>query len=114
MKTKGMILALVAIVFAVGSAFTSKNVNMAGNVKIWIQQTEQSSFVCTAIDRTCAQAPTGSLCEVTVTKLSGSTETVNAYGALDIPACSVQLRHEVGNAFVAPYDPSSRPFDVKN
>jgi hypothetical protein len=118
MKTKGLILALVAVVFAVGSAFTSKNAAMTNNVRIWLKQTSTSSFVCTAIPKECSQVPTGALCEVTIKKSDGNNEVVKAYSLTDEPACTVQMRHIEGQASVGLYDAAAeegtRPFDVAN
>src|SRR5688572_25293443 len=97
MKTKGMILALVAVVFAIGSAFTSKNVDLANNVNIWLKQTPTSSFICTTQPLECAQQPSGILCDVRIVKADATQETVNAYGN---QVCTVQLRHTTTSALV--------------
>ena len=67
MKSKGLTLALAAIIFAIGSAFTSKNVNpLAFNVKIKLQQNVGDPFVCTGIPKTCDNQLNAPLCTVRV------------------------------------------------
>jgi hypothetical protein len=109
MKTKNLILALVAIVFAVGSAFTSQNEDVVNNVYVkWKQTSAQQNFTCQLIPRECNLSGLES-CQVTITKSDGSNETVFAYDAAN---CTTILKH---NGPVPPiYDAGSgRPFDVE-
>jgi hypothetical protein len=108
MKTKTFTLVLVAIVFAAGSAFTSKKADRAPNVYVRWKQTSVGNFLCTMIPRECAAS--GVDCQVTITKADATNETVPAYDAAN---CVVVLKHN--GPFPPTFDAGvgNRPFDVE-
>jgi len=112
MKSKNLILALLAVMLAVSSAFSTKNVLTTVH-KLKIKQTTASAFVCTPIPVSLCEdiGPWSYVCRVYVTKLNGSTELVNAFGN-DIPGCTVPLYHYTQDP-AGLYDAGgSRPYDV--
>jgi hypothetical protein len=105
MKSKNLILALAAIVFAVGSAFTTKKV-LPNNVRVRWQQNEFGAITCKAIPVECNN--TGSnLCTVTIVKDIGS-ETVTAKADTD---CAVSQLNTSATP-LGPYEAGNPPFDV--
>jgi hypothetical protein len=111
MKSKNLILALVAIVFAVGSAFTSKD--LLSPVFVHWKQTQQGSFLCTSVPLTCTNAiENTATCTVSIQKADLSFESVTAYINDD---CQTAAKHSSATA-VGPYDAGdgNRPYDVQN
>lgn len=93
MKSKNLILAAVAFVFALGTAFST---SLLTNVPTYIltQADEESSFVCTNMGNLCEDAQEGNPCTITVltTKPTPDADETVAGRKLVSGSCNVQLK----------------------
>jgi hypothetical protein len=105
MKSKNLILALVAIVFAVGSAFTS--VDLVSPVKIRYQQIQNGAWACQTVSRNCTNESDGVTCTIDVLLSSGATK---AAKARDNEDCPTILKHK--GTMPAAFNFATAPFDV--
>jgi hypothetical protein len=104
MKNKNLLLVLAAIVFATGSAFTTKKV-LVNNVRVRWQQDDYGVITCRAIPLECNEwgyEP----CRVVIIKDTGS-EAVLAKTDTD---CAVRRYHY--GFVLGPYQAVNPPFDV--
>jgi hypothetical protein len=112
MKTKNLILALVAIAFAVGSAFASKYTDKAAYARVWLRQFGlPSDYLCTKIPQVCNESQFGSTCTVMVVLSNGMTKSVKAYSDTD---CFIELKHTAGFPLIYDAGEGDRPFDARS
>jgi hypothetical protein len=71
MKTKHVVLGLVAFVFAIGSAFTSSTLATTAFIKVRYSTQPVGTFTCVNTGLSCSDSGTTS-CKVTVTDLGGA------------------------------------------
>jgi hypothetical protein len=111
MKTKNLILALLAVVLAVSSAFSTKDVaGLNPNVKILMKFYPWSSWQCSALPTSCNTSGPY-ICKINVVKWDLTTRVTNAYIATN-PTCTTHLYDD--DLTIPSYDPGvdERPFDV--
>ena len=108
MKTK-LIFSFLAIVFAAGSAFTSRSANeeILTPVYVKLQQVQGGAITCREYDGTCNELGSAS-CKVTVATQQGS-KIVNAH-----PDSNCGMTLNDSRASIGTFSPSPTPWDAFN
>jgi hypothetical protein len=111
MNTKNLILGLAAIVFAIGSAFTTKE-KLVSTPYIWMKEASNSSFECFDVPGACATNGS-TLCKVSIVLESEAIKTPNAHTA-DNCATTYSSDNDGSAGSTIDFGGVDRPFAVSN
>lgn len=109
MKSKNAILGLLAVVFAVGSAFASYDLATTAFIKVRYSTQSPGQFTCVNTGRTCSDAPTGLSCVITVSDLSAT-----APARKDNTCPAPDLKHTTTSANAGSYDDDDTIVEIVN